>query len=281
MENELIRRSLPGVPILASIQARASEPGAASLLHYHDEIEFIVVYEGIISCTAYGKVYEACEGEVMFINSGVAHSTFRKTKNRVGLIQLREDDFCESPSGVLKYTERLNASYYTPVKVFSGKEIFLAADELLCESEARGTGYAAFVRSSVYRLLGYLYRGGVLADKERIYKTRELEKIMPLLSYVNENYAMDITLDEASARLGFDPSYFCRIFKAATGATFVEYLNLVRISRAEKLLSEGGSGILEISEAVGFSSVSYFSRIFKRYKGCSPGVYRSARYSVE
>lgn len=281
MKNELIRRNLPCVPILASIQERAVEPGSASSLHYHEEIEFIVVYEGIISCTAYGGVYEAKAGEVMFINSGVPHSTYRKTKNRVGLIQLREEDFSEPSSVALKYSERINPSNYTPVKVFTGREIFLAADELLCESEARCVGYGSFVRSSVYRLLGYLYRSGVLIDKERLYKTREIEKILPLLSYVNENYSKDISLDEASARLGFDPSYFCRIFKAATGATFTEYINFVRIMRAEELLSESGLGILEISEAVGFSSVSYFSRIFKRYKGCPPGVYRAARYSVE
>jgi YesN/AraC family two-component response regulator len=105
-----------------------------------------------------------------------------------------------------------------------------------------------------------------------------VQKILPALSYINENYQEDLTLEEVSELLSFDPSYFCRIFKQATGATFTEYLNFVRVCKAEKLLAKTQRSILEISEAVGFSSVSYFNRIFKRHRGCSPRGYRSARY---
>ena len=282
MENELIWRNVPDVSVLASMQERALGPGVASPLHYHDEIEFIVVYEGIISCTAYGREYEAGPGEVIFINSRVPHSTYRKTEHRIGLIQFREGDFSQNGTeGILTYRPILKASQNMPVKIYNTGELFSVADELLRESAERDTGYGVFVRSCIFRLLGILYRDGVLTDSERLYTTREREKIMPILSYLNENYAKQITLDRASAMLGFDTSYFCRIFKAATGATFTEYLNFVRISKSESRLSEGKESILEISEAVGFSSVSYFNRIFKRYKGCAPSVYRTARYSVE
>ena len=108
---------------------------------------------------------------------------------------------------------------------------------------------------------------------------REVQKILPILSYINQSYAENITLEDASERLNFDPSYFCRIFKTATGATFTEYLNFVRISKAEKMLSKTRQSILEISEAVGFSSVSYFTRMFKKYRSCSPRVYHTAKYS--
>ena len=75
--------------------------------------------------------------------------------------------------------------------------------------------------------------------------------------------------------LNFDPSYFCRIFKSAIGATFTEYLNFVRVCKAEKMLSRTNNSILDISEAVGFSSVSYFNRVFKKYRNCSPRAYRT------
>ena len=78
--------------------------------------------------------------------------------------------------------------------------------------------------------------------------------------------------------MGFDRSYFCRIFKSAIGATFTEYLNFVRICKAEKKLATTSESILEISAEVGFSSVSYFNKIFKKYKNCSPSAYRSTAY---
>lgn len=282
MENELIKINIPDVSIMASTQEKILPPGVASRLHYHDEIEFIVVYEGRICCTAYDREYEAGPGEIIFVNSRVPHSTYRKTDNLIGLIQFKENEFFQNgPAWALKYSTRIGTSLYTPVKVYQSEEMLLCAKELLRESNERRKGYGAFVRSSVFKLLGYLYRDGALADRERLYSMRKIKKVLPLVSYINENYAKEITLEEASSMLGFDPSYFCRVFKEATGATFTEYLNFVRVSKAEALIAEGGKSLLEISEASGFSSVSYFNRTFKKYKGCSPGVYRTARYSVE
>ena len=87
-----------------------------------------------------------------------------------------------------------------------------------------------------------------------------------------------MSLEEISSMLGFNESYFCHIFKQATGTTFTEYLNFVRVCKAEKMLSQNKGSITEIAEAVGFCSVSYFNRIFKKYKNCSPGYYRHLNY---
>ena len=75
-----------------------------------------------------------------------------------------------------------------------------------------------------------------------------------------------------------NPSYFCRIFKRASGSGFIDYLNFVRICKSEKLLAAGTKSILDVSYDVGFSSVSYFNRIFKKYKNCTPTEYRRAQY---
>ena len=117
-----------------------------------------------------------------------------------------------------------------------------------------------------------------MLDTERFFASKEIQKILPALEYVNVNYSDDISLEEASSLLGFEVSYFCRLFKQATGATFTEYLNFVRICKAEKLLATTTDTVLDVSASVGFSSVSYFNRIFKKYKNSSPSVYRSAKY---
>ncbi|MBQ7365330.1 MAG: helix-turn-helix transcriptional regulator, partial [Clostridia bacterium] len=52
----------------------------------------------------------------------------------------------------------------------------------------------------------------------------------------------------------------------------------VRICKSEKLLAKSQKTILEVAYDVGFSSVSYFNRIFKRYKNCTPTEYRRAQY---
>ena len=134
------------------------------------------------------------------------------------------------------------------------------------------------MRANILKILGLLYREGILSDGEQFYASSSVQKILPALIHINQHYSEDITLEEISAMLGFDRSYFCRIFKSAIGATFTEYLNFVRVCKAEKMLSSTSDSILEISANVGLSSVSYFNRLFKKYKNCSPSFYRSARY---
>ncbi len=278
LRNETVKSNIPNTTVRAiGTGIDFSAPaGQESTLHYHDELEFICVYEGTFVCTVYDKEYVAEAGDVIFVNARVPHSTTRLTSCRKGLLQFRESEFNDNEiSKIIKYSMRFQSQVYYPVKVFSSKELFDAIDNIFHETTDKKKSYEIFVRSSVYRVLGILYREGVLSDAERVYNTREVQRILPVLSYVNANYADNITLETASDKLGFDQSYFCRIFKTATGATFTEYLNFVRICKAENMLLKTHDSILEISEAVGFSSVSYFNRIFKRYRNCSPRFYRT------
>lgn len=278
MFNQTIKGNIPNSSIMVSgpPMGAPSPEGRASSIHYHDELELIQIYEGDFVCRVADKDYRATAGQVIFVNSRVPHETFRHTPCRTGLLQFRESEFSEGElSRIVRYSLRFQSQLSHPVAVFDSPYLFAVLEELMSEERQKAPSYEMFVKAGVYRALGYLYREGVLSDAERMSNTREVQRILPLLSYVNENFAEDITLERASEMLGFDRSYFCRIFKAATGATFTEYLNFVRICKAEKRLQKTRDSILEVSEAVGFSSVSYFNRIFRKYRNCSPRFYRT------
>ena len=278
MFNQNIKSNIPNSSILVSGPSLTefSMVGRASSLHYHDELELIQIYEGDFLCCVDGKEYHASAGQVVFVNARVPHETFRLTPCRIGLLQFRESEFVDNEiSRIIRYSLRFQSQLSHPVVVFSSPQLFAALEELMAEERRKAPSYEMFVRAGVYRALGHLYREGVLSDADRLANTREIQRILPILSYVNENYAEDISLERASEILGFDKSYFCRIFKTATGATFTEYLNFVRICKAEKKLQTTRDSVLEISEAVGFSSVSYFNRIFRKYRNCSPRFYRT------
>jgi len=278
MYNETVKGNVINTTLYATLppEGHLGKVGRVCQIHYHDELEFLVVYEGEFVCSVYDKDYRAKKGEVIFISSRVPHYTRSEIPSRVGLVQFKESDFIDTEiTKIIKYSMRFQSQVSSPVRVFSSSELFEALDLVLREVDKKENSYEIFVRSGVYRTLGFLYREGVLSDSERLYNTREVQKILPILSYINSYYNENLTLDSVSAKLGFDQSYFCRIFKNATGATFTEYLNFVRICKAEKMLLKTRDSILEISESVGFSSVSYFNRIFKKYRNCSPRTYRS------
>lgn len=279
MKNETVKSNVPKTTIHARTPNERHAKGVVSTLHYHDELELLPVYAGVFACTVDGVDYVAKAGQVIFINSGVPHATHTIEESINGILQFRESDFLDAEiSKIVKYSVRFQGLDDAPVRVIDDPELFSVVDGILKESAGKNTAYEMFVKSGVFRLLGMLYRMELLSDSERVFNTKEVQKILPILAYINANYYENITLEDASARLNFDSSYFCRLFKSATGATFTEYLNFVRVCKAEKLLSKTQDSILEISEAVGFSSVSYFHRIFKKYRNCSPRYYRSAKY---
>lgn len=280
MKNEIVSKNVPKIPIFASQGVVSTWAHSISGLHRHDELELLPVYSGVFYCTGENGVrYTAETGDIVFVNAGVPHATACEAGTRTGLLQLRQKDFLDAEiERVIRYSTRLDSMTGEGVRILKDERLFSVLDSLLSEIEKKEKAYEMFVKARVYDLLGILYRGDILSDAEQIYNSKDVQRILPALSYINDNYAEDIDLGEISALLGFDPSYFCRIFKSAIGATFTEYLNFVRVCKAEKLLAKGEGTILEIADAVGISSVSYFNRIFRKYHSCSPSYYRTVQY---
>ena len=280
MHNETVSNNVPKTTIHAGMTSKRDTVGTIASTHYHDELELLPIYDGEFVAVVDGKEYKAYKGEVLFINSGVPHMTKNYEVGCVnGLIQFKESNFLGSDiSKVIKYSLKYHALSDCPIKVIKSPTLFDTLTEIFDEISAKRVGYDIYVKSLIYKTIACLYREGVLSDTERLYNSNDVIKILPVLKHVNENYSEDLTLDMASDMLSFDRSYFCRIFKSAVGATFTEYLNFVRISKAEKLLSSTNMSILEISEAVGFSSVSYFNRTFKKIRNCTPRNYRNVKY---
>ena len=282
MQNQVVLSNVPRMTIHvgADKEPRTVPPGFICGVHYHEEIELLIVKKGIFCVTVDGKTYEASAGDVVFINSGVPHATHSiETPLQTGIIQFKESDFVDAEnSQIINYSSKLKSISEVAVAVISDAGFFGATVKLVDEAIEQNTAYDMFVRSEIYEILGFLYRNKYLIDADDIKNNSAAQKILPVLSHINTNYHDNITLEGASEMLNFDPSYFCRIFKRATGATFTEYINFVRVCKAERMLARSDVSILDISEAVGFSSVSYFNRIFKKYKSCSPRFYRSAKY---
>ena len=282
MKNEIVLNNVPGLPVHIRYSERTGEDALSSRapMHYHEEIELLFVLKGGKRMVVDGTSYEAGEGDVIFVNSGVPHTVYSTEEPLATfLVQFKERNFVESDiSQMTSFNSKLKSISEVAVGLIKNKEVFASALAILNESREMDAASDMFIKGEICKILGFLYRAKYLVKPDSVKAPRDAEKIVPLLSYINKNYNEDITLNKASAMLNFDRSYFCRLFKRATGASFTEYLNFVRVSNAEKLLTKTRKSILEISKAVGFTSVSYFNRVFKKYKSCSPRYYRSAKH---
>ena len=94
---------------------------------------------------------------------------------------------------------------------------------------------------------------------------------------IGERFAEHLTLPEAARAVNASTRYFCKVFKDATGLTFVEYLNRVRVEKARHLLRNPNLRVSEIAFEVGFESLSQFNRSFKRITGQTPSAFRNTQ----
>jgi Transcriptional regulator containing an amidase domain and an AraC-type DNA-binding HTH domain len=105
-------------------------------------------------------------------------------------------------------------------------------------------------------------------------------KINDLTSYMRENIARDIGIQELAAITHYAPTHFARVFKVTFNCTPYQYLAHMRIQHARELLSATMLPIASVGAACGFPSHAHFSSVFRRYVGLTPAAYRGARTSV-
>lgn len=96
-----------------------------------------------------------------------------------------------------------------------------------------------------------------------------------ILHYIDSHIDYSLKEEEISAYFNYTPNYFSKIFHQATGTGFKAYIMDKRISRAQAMLAnEPEANIAQIAYQCGYKDVSYFSRIFKKKTGITPGNYR-------
>ncbi len=280
MLNEIVCSSLSDLPVhIGFLKNRDS--GTKCSLHFHDEIELLALLSGRMTCSAGEETVEFSAGDVVFINSCVPHDTeiLEKDTNCI-LLQINTDAFADD--SISKYFVNFVNSKDIQMALMKAddpetKELFDNIKGVQDEYQRRDGAYERYIKARVFLVLAFLYRHNLLIDAAGSLDVKMLGKIMPVLAYVEENYSQPITLGSISRVLNLNQQYFCRFFKRATNRTFVEYLNYVRICKAEAQLFSTAKTITEISLESGFSSVSFFNRTFKKLKMCSPSLYRKIR----
>lgn len=132
------------------------------------------------------------------------------------------------------------------------------------------------VSSMQDRMTHFLHKVCGYVDERKSSKKIRLKE--NVLAYVAENYrSHELSLSTIAEHFNVDPSYLSRYFKNHVGDNLSEYINKFRVEKSIALLQQEEIFIRDISDLVGFYSVSTYIRLFKKYKGVTPSVYREAK----
>jgi len=155
-----------------------------------------------------------------------------------------------------EFSERA-LTHWHAVKRGKGAERFAAFCAFLAE----------LARWSDYRLLSSIQMRGEGDDADS-------DQINALVNRIMRDYAQPLSATELAAELGMTESRFSRFFRRATGNTFPDFVNRVRVNRAGQLLMESDRLVSHICYEVGFNNVANFNRRFLEVKGVTPSEFR-------
>lgn len=119
---------------------------------------------------------------------------------------------------------------------------------------------------------------------DNVYDPKDLKNaqtIVEAINFIRSNYREKFGVEDVARVVFLSPNYLGYLFKQELGCTVLDYATRVRIEHAKTLLANRGLSISEVADSVGFSDVSYFSKVFKKMEGVSPGQFRShQRYPI-
>lgn len=103
---------------------------------------------------------------------------------------------------------------------------------------------------------------------------RDVSMIQKAISFMEEQYHRDISLQDIADAVHLTPNYFANLFKEHAGETVFGYLTRIRMDQAKRLLLQTGLKSYEIALRVGYSDANYFGKAFKKQFGLTPVEYR-------
>jgi len=99
-------------------------------------------------------------------------------------------------------------------------------------------------------------------------------KVSEIVDYISDNYHQQLYMAEVAERFGMSESRFSRYFRKATGNSFTDFVNRIRVNKACQLLVETDSYISTVCYEVGFNTVANFNRRFMELRGMTPTEFR-------
>jgi AraC-like DNA-binding protein len=234
-------------------------------LHLHNHTEFVYVVEGSTQISINEKVENLQQGDMAVIFPNDIHSYYSESYSKCRI-------FIFSPEIISGYFgKRVNKTLENP---FFSKSMLCDSTihliNLLFE-ESTNTNNKYVIKGLLYSIFGKLTNSFVFKSNEHIYNNT----IQSLLSYIGNHFNENITLDILAKHLGFSKFYISRLFKHKIGYTLNDYVNSLRINRAEDLLRETDLTMVNIALECGFESCRNFNRVFKGFNGNTPSEYRN------
>lgn len=271
---------LPYVCVCEALERRVN---ATISWHWHQYFEVAYVAQGSLECRTPDQTLQLRQGEAVFVNTGVLHM-YQKTSVGPCVIYAHIFD-----SRILLGT--LSSSIYQtyiypiakshsfglqPIRPENRHQVLMldALKAMVDLARQEPFGYEFQLQT---QLSGFWCRLLTMANLQASVPDRsdsDIQRIKAMLHFIHGNYARHLTLKDIAGAAMISERECSRCFQRCFQESAIGYLNHHRIRVSAGMLLETQESILSISKQCGFSSPSYFGKLFHDMLGCTPKEYR-------
>lgn len=276
--NKDYRKVLLDIPRLVSVKSLVSAFEAVRSADFafdgemHDFWEMVYIASGKAGITADERVFTLNAGQLIFHKPMEFHRIFSvdNVGHRVFIMAFDAagDGMRELENRIIEIDEKLEQQLKDVV--YTGSLVLDEDKEGLLNSRENDTVVQEFVLKLEAMLLKIIKNVKVKPE----YQDVQDETYQQIVRIINENVQKNLSLAEIASLSHLSVSNLKKIFRRYSDKGVMKYYTHVKIRRAIQLLDEGHP-IAQVSEHLGFSSVNYFSVVFKRETGYTPGTYRT------
>jgi len=253
-------------------------------IHWHSHLQIALCLEGKGKFIFGNKEYSVSPGDIFVVDNFENHAALAEPNEAiVFLFIIFLPDLIAVPGSRIFDCEYLSPFWYDS-KTFrnkidantsAAKEIAPIMHEIKKLWDEKDIGYKHLAYANLIRILGLLIKHYKITDgANSTTRIHSHIKIQPAINYINQHFTENITLEDVANIIHMSVSRFRHFFKEATGVSFKDYINYLRLNEAKKLLITTDLRLNEIVEKAGFSGTYHFYKKFYDYLSMTPNDYR-------
>ena len=266
----------PALPIGVS-EPHVQMDDPITFLHVHDCLELGYCFSGSGIFVVGKKVLPYQAGDVSFINSSEVHlaASAPGTQSNwrwVYLDPIRLVGHLEADVSQIDPAPMAGPAFNNILSPDSHPEIARVVLGLITELQKKQAGMESSLRALTWQLMILMHR---IAPSVQDSSPRcDYERLAPALQMLTSDYASPLKIGDLARKCNLSEPHFRRLFGKTIGRSPHDYWNDLRLRMAASLLRSTGRSVLEISQDVGFETVSSFNRLFRTRFGDSPRNWR-------
>ena len=264
--------------------------------HSHEFIELVFVVKGNAQHVFEGESYHIKTNDVFIINPGEVHTFEIEPGETLEIINclFMSTVIQDSLLKELGVSESMDFFYIHPFLnkkerfhhllnldgIYSSRFLSLL-EGMMYECDKEKPCHSTLIRLQLVELLillSRIYNEIKSSISETYNKENESQLLVQrICGYLTRNYDQKVSIPTLCKLFNISPRHLSRLFKQETGKTVIEMVHYIRIEKAKTLLLESNDKVINVALRVGYDDSAFFSRLFLRFAGVSPGKYKEKK----